>query len=308
MQPARSVTFLLAFALFCLGCATGSGAPGASETAPDVAPQTTPATAPPTPPAPSMVEYDPDPWEPMNRGIFAFNEKLDNYVLEPTAKAWDFVVPGIAQTGLRNFFDNLRIPTIFVNDLLQGKPDAAAYDVLRLLYNSIFGLGGFIDIATMVDIPKSDEDFGQTLGVWGVPSGPYLMVPLLGPYTIRSGFGQVVDATASSYAYFTPFWTQIANLSELGNAGASVGFKAVELLNLRAIYLEELEASRLDAFDYYVFIRNAYLQNRRARVLDQTDAPAASADELYYFDDEMSGDDDDDDFDYDDDEEDFDDF
>jgi len=236
----------------------------------------------------------------MNRGIFAFNEKVDNYVLEPAAKAWDFVVPGFAQTGLRNFFDNLKIPTIFVNDLLQGKPDAAALDVVRLISNSIFGIAGFIDVATMVDIPKSYEDFGQTLGVWGVPSGPYLVVPLLGPYTLRSGFGQVVDATAASYAYFTPFWTQVANLSAAGNAGASVGFKGLELLNLRAIYLEEIEQSRRDAFDYYVFIRNAYLQNRRAKVLDQKDAPAANADELYYLDDEYddeTGDDDEEDFD-----------
>ena len=241
---------------------------------------------------------DPDPWEPMNRGIFAFNEKVDAYALEPVAKAWDFVVPGFAQTGLRNFFDHLKLPTIFVNDLLQGKPGAAGWDVMRLLYNSVFGFGGFIDVATMVEIPKSDEDFGQTLGVWGVPSGPYLMVPLLGPYTVRSGVGQVVEATATSYAYFTPFWTQVVNLNGLETLGASVGTRGLELLNLRAIYLEEIEASREDAFDYYVFIRNAYIQNRRARVLDQTDAPAEGGEELYFFDDE----------DFDEDEEDFDDF
>jgi len=229
----------------------------------------------------------PDPWEPMNRGIFAFNETLDEYVLEPAATGWDFVVPGFAQTALNNFFINLRMPTIFANDLLQGKPEAAMFDVFRLLFNSTFGLAGFIDIATMVDIPKSDEDFGQTLGVWGVPSGPYLMVPLLGSYTIRSGFGDVVEATATSYAYFTPFWTQVVHLNGLETLGASVGMKGVELLNLRAIYLEEITASRLDAFDFYVFVRNAYLQNRNARVLDRMDAPAASADELCYFDDEF---------------------
>jgi len=134
----------------------------------------------------------PDPWEPMNRGIFAFNETLDKYALEPAATAWDFVVPGFAQTGLDHFFDNLRMPIIFANDLLQGKPEAAMFDVFRLVFNSVFGLAGFIDIATMVDIPDNDEDFGQTLGVWGVPMGPYLVVPILGPYTIRSGAGQVV--------------------------------------------------------------------------------------------------------------------
>jgi phospholipid-binding lipoprotein MlaA len=226
----------------------------------------------------------PDPWEPMNRGIFAFNEKLDQYALEPAATAWDFVVPGFAQTGIENFFDNLQMPIIFANDLLQGKPEAAMFDVFRLVFNSVFGLAGFIDIATMVDIPDNDEDFGQTLGVWGVPMGPYLMVPLFGPYTVRSGVGQVVDITASAYAYFTPFWTGVVGLNGVETWGASAGVKGLELLNLRAIYLEEFEASRKDAFDYYIFIRNAYLQNRRAKVLDQKDEPVIDDDEFYYFD------------------------
>ncbi len=236
---------------------------------------------------------NPDPLEPMNRGIFAFNETVDQYALEPVATAWDFVVPGFAQTGLQNFFEHLQIPTILANDILQGKPDAAYFDVLRFLYNSVFGLAGFIDIATMVEIPKSDEDFGQTLGVWGMPAGPYIMMPLLGPYTLRSGIGEIVEIGATSYAYFTPFWYQVANLNGVETFGASVGMKGLELLNLRAIYLEEIEASRKDAFDYYVFIRNAYLQNRRAKVLDQTDAPAVDDEELYFFDDEEEEDDDD---------------
>ncbi len=237
----------------------------------------------------------PDPWEPMNRGIFAFNETLDEYVLEPAATGWDFVVPGFAQTALNNFFINLRMPTIFANDLLQGKPEAAMFDVFRLLFNSTFGLAGFIDIATMVDIPKNDEDFGQTLGVWGVPSGPYLMMPLLGPYTIRSGVGQVVDVTAASYAYFTPFWFGVAGLNGIETFGVSAGQKGLELLNLRTIYLEELEASRKDAFDYYIFIRNAYLQNRRAKVRDQPDEAMVDDEAFYFFDEE-----DDEEEDYDD--------
>ena len=229
---------------------------------------------------------NPDPWEPMNRGIFAFNETVDRFALEPAATAWDFVVPGIAQTGLENFFNNLQMPIIFANNLLQGKPKAAMFDVFRLLYNSVFGLAGFIDIASMVDIPKNDEDFGQTLGVWGVPAGPFLMMPLFGPYTLRSGVGQVVDIGAASYAYFMPFWYGVAGLNGIETFGASAGLKGLELLNLRSIYLEEIEASRRDAFDYYVFIRNAYLQNRRAKVLDQTDSPAIDDDELYFLDDD----------------------
>lgn len=270
MLAARSSMFLLALSLIGLGCATGGD--------------------------PNL--RDPDPWEPMNRGIFAFNETIDEYALEPVAIAFDFVLPEFAQTGLANFFDHLKIPTIFVNDLLQGKPGAAANDILRLLYNTIFGLGGFIDIATMTDIPKSDEDFGQTLGVWGVPSGPYLMMPLFGPYTLRSGLGRVVEIGATSYAYFTPFWSQVANLNGVETFGASAGLFTLELVSLRATYLEEIEAGRADAFDYYVFVRNAYLQNRRAKVLDQTDAPADGGEELYFFDDDEPGDDEEDFDDY----------
>lgn len=228
----------------------------------------------------------PDPWEPMNRGIFAFNETVDKYALEPVATAWDFVLPELAQEGLRNFFDNLRMPNVFVNDLLQGKPTAAGYDIVRLLFNTVFGVGGFIDIATMVDIPRNDEDFGQTLGTWGVPQGPYLVVPILGPYTIRSGIGTIVDTTASAYGYYNWFWMGAVGLNGMETFGASVGVRGLELLNLRAIYLEEIDASRRDAFDYYVFVRNAYLQNRRARVLDQTDTPVLDQEELYYFDEE----------------------
>ncbi len=235
----------------------------------------------------------PDPWEPMNRHIFTFNETLDLYALEPAATAWDTVVPEFAQTGIDNFFHNLQMPTVFANDLLQGKPKAAMYDVFRLLYNSIFGLGGFIDIATMVDIPKNDEDFGQTLGVWGLPPGPYLMVPLLGPYTVRSGVGGVVDIGAVSYAYFTPLLTGVAGLSGIETFAVSTGQKGVQLLNLRSIYLEEIEASRRESIDYYVFVRSAYLQNRRAKVLDQTGEAIIGEDDFDF----LADDDDEEDYD-----------
>lgn len=228
----------------------------------------------------------PDPWEPMNRGIFTFNETLDKYAIEPVATAWDFVVPGIVQTGIDNFFNHLNMPVIFANNVLQAKPAAAGWDVLRFVYNTVFGLGGFVDIATMVEMPQNDEDFGQTLGYWGVPPGPYFVIPILGPSTVRDSAGLIVDTTASSYAYFTPFWYGVAGLNGIETLGASVGFKAFELMNLRAIYLEEIEGSRADAFDYYVFVRNAYLQNRRAKVADQKDAPAGSGEDLYFFDEE----------------------
>lgn len=249
----------------------------------------------------------PDPWEPMNRGVFAFNETLDTYALEPLATAWDFVLPGFVQTGIDNFFNHVNMPIVLANDLLQLKPQAAIEDVARFLHNTVFGLGGLIDVASMSGIPENDEDFGQTLGYWGVPPGPYLMVPILGPYTLRDGIGEILDTGASSYAYFTPFWYDVVGLNGIETFGSSVGFKGLELLNLRAIYLEELEESKRDAFDYYTFVRSAYLQNRRAKVLDQTDVPANDEDDLY-FDDELEGDDEEEYDDLEDDDEDYDDY
>ena len=234
----------------------------------------------------------PDPWEPMNRGIFTFNETLDKFAIEPAAKAWDFITPEFARTGIQNFFDNLNMPIVFANNVLQAKPRSAAFDLLRFVYNTSFGLAGLIDIATMVEIPESDEDFGQTLGYWGVPTGPFFMIPILGPSTVRDSAGLILDTAASSYAYFAPFWYGVAGLNGVETVGASVGLKAFELLNLRTIYLEEIASSRAEAFDYYVFIRNAYLQNRRAKVRDQPETPAGDAEDLYFFDD-------DDDVDYD---------
>lgn len=243
----------------------------------------------------------PDPLEPMNRRIFAFNEALDRYALEPAATAWDFVLPDVVQDSLDNFFTNLNMPIVFANDLLQLKPKAATYDLVRFLQNTVFGLGGFIDIASMVDIPQNDEDFGQTLGFWGVPEGAFLVVPILGPYTLRDGIGDIVDTSAVAYAYMNPFWMDVVGLNAAETAGASVGTEALRLLNLRAIFLEEIEESRRDAFDYYAFVRNAFLQNRRAKVADSTDAPVLDDEDLYFFDEEESEEiDEDEDEDYDD--------
>ena len=249
----------------------------------------------------------PDPWEPLNRGIFTFNETLDQYAIEPVATAWDFVVPGVIQDSIDRFFTNLNMPIVFANDVLQAKPRAAGWDVLRFLFNSTFGLAGFIDVATMVEMPENDEDFGQTLGYWGVPPGPYFVIPILGPSSVRDSAGLIVDTAASSYGYFTPFWYDVAGLNGVQTFGTSVGVKAFELMNLRALFLEEIDASRADAFDYYVFVRNAYLQNRRAEVLDQPAATVANSDDLYFLDDE-GAEDEFEDFDAEDEEEDYDDF
>ena len=228
----------------------------------------------------------PDPLEKMNRGIFAFNEGLDRYALEPVATAWNFVIPGFVQDGIRNFYHNLEMPVVVANDVLQAKPVAVVEDVARFFFNTTLGLAGFVDVATRVGIPDNDEDFGQTLGYWGVPSGPYLVVPILGPYTLRDGFGEIVDTTAAAYAYMNLFWFDVVGLNTYETTGASIGSYGFRLVNLRAIYLEEIESSRKDAFDYYAFVRNAYLQSRRARVLDATDTAAAADEGLYDLDEE----------------------
>ena len=236
---------------------------------------------------------NPDPFEPMNRSIFAFNEALDRWVLEPVSTAWDWVLPDYAIRGLDNFFKNLNMPIVLANDLLQLKPVAAIEDLARIAHNTTFGLGGFIDVATRVGIPENDEDFGQTLGYYGVPPGPYLMVPILGPYTLRDGLGEIVDTTATGYLY-SPVWqsNRTLNLNTGELWAVSIGQKGLQLLNLRALYARELEGNRRDAFDYYVFVRNLYLQNRRAKVADQTDAASVDEDDLYFFDDGEFGDED----------------
>ena len=267
------------------GCATGGDGPGAESADLDA-------------PASESAPPNPDPLEPMNRAFFAFNESLDEWVLGPVATAWDFVLPDFAITGLDNFFRHLNMPIVLANDLLQGKPVAAVQDLGRILQNTVFGFGGFYDIATRLGIPENDEDFGQTLGVYGLPPGPYIMMPILGPYTLRDGIGDIVDTTARGFLY-SPVWqsAETLNLNTAELWGVSIGQKGLELLNLRAIYDEELEESRKDAFDYYVFVRNAYLQSRRAKVADQTDAPVIDEDELYFFDDALDEDEEEEDYD-----------
>lgn len=228
----------------------------------------------------------PDPLERMNRGIFAFNETLDRYALEPVATAYDWVVPGFLQDGVRNFFRNLEMPIVIANEILQAKPIRVVEDVARLFFNSTLGLGGFVDVASRVGIPDNDEDFGQTLGWWGVPPGPYLVVPILGPYTLRDGIGEIADTTATAWAYMNFFWFDVVGLSAWETTGASIGTYSYRMLNLRAIYLEEIASNREDAFDYYAFVRNAYLSNRQARVLDSTDTASAIDEDLYELEDE----------------------
>src|SRR5688572_17843204 len=142
-----------------------------------------------------------DPLEGWNRGVYKFNEKADKYVLRPVAKGYDKVMPGFARTGVRNFFSNLLYPTVIVNDLLQLKFKQFGADTGRLLANTLVGLGGLLDVATSVGLEQHDEDFGQTLGYWGVGPGWYLMLPFLGPTDNRDFIGQFADSQTSPLFY-----------------------------------------------------------------------------------------------------------
>ncbi len=205
----------------------------------------------------------------MNRGIFWFNDQCDVYVLEPVAKGWDMVIPDPAQTSISNFFANVRFPVVMVNDLLQGKPGAAVIDVGRFMVNTTFGIGGLFDPAATWGLEKHSEDFGQTLGVWGVPPGPYLVLPLFGPSNPRDTAGMPVDYVLS----ITPLF-----LSSFWWTGAGV----VNVVNTRAQYLDEIRNAKEASLDYYVFARNAYYQRRQALVKDQKEEGGhAPTDDLY---------------------------
>ena len=225
-----------------------------------------------------------DPWQPMNRALFRFNEAIDIHAVEPVARGWRFVTPAFLRTAIGNLADHLQMPIVLANDILQAKPAEAVQDLLRIVFNSSFGIAGLVDVATMVEIDQNDEDFGQTLGYWGLPPGPYLVVPLLGPATLRDGVGRIVDSGGSYYLSLLPIWSSFV-------------IQGVRIVNLRSYYLEEIDENRRESFDYYVFMRNAYLQNRRAEIegeASESDAEPRlplSDEDLYFFDDEEMEDD-----------------
>lgn len=213
----------------------------------------------------------PDPWEGPNRAIFQFNETVDRWVMEPAAEGWDFVMPERAEQGVTNFFANLRMPLVFLNNLLQAKPVAAGQDVGRFVVNTTVGVAGFFDVASRLDIPAHDEDFGQTLGYYGLSPGPYMVLPLLGPSSVRDTVGLGVDGVSRPEVW-------------LIDLGIRLGAAGIDAVNTRAQLLEEVRESRESAFDFYVFVRNAYLSNRARKVRDGEPQAEESADDLYYVD------------------------
>ncbi len=198
------------------------------------------------------VAEDIDPWEGFNRAMFSFNDGLDTYALKPLAKGYKAVMPDPAEKGVNNFFENLADVGTMINNLLQGKFDAAGQDLGRIAFNTTFGLAGFIDVATPMGLPKHDEDFGQTFGYWGMDSGPYVVLPFWGPSTVRDGIGLIPDLYADPVYY----------VDDNGDRNALI---ALWVLNKRS---QLLESEKLISGDKYIFIRDAYLQKRAYEIAD----------------------------------------
>jgi phospholipid-binding lipoprotein MlaA len=197
-----------------------------------------------------------DPFESYNRAMYAFNDSVDEAVLRPVAQTYKDYMPDIAQTGISNFFDNIGDLTNMVNNLLQFKIENAVSDFGRILWNSTVGIFGLIDVATHMGLQKHDEDFGQTLAVWGVPDGPYLVLPLLGPSTIRDTVGLVGDI------YVDPLFA----IEEEGNV--YWGLVILRFIDTRADLLSASRVLEEAAIDPYIFVRDAYLQHRRNLIYD----------------------------------------
>ena len=196
-----------------------------------------------------------DPWEGFNRKSYAFNEKLDEAVLKPAARGYVKVVPAFAREGVNNFFDNLDDIGTTLNNFLQGKPREGASDLGRFMVNTFLGVFGLWDIATPMGLEKHYEDFGQTLGVWGVQPGPYLVLPLLGPSTARDAPAKVVDPSWYYSEYVNPesiYW----------------GLWGLDKVRIRANLFQSEKLLDEAALDKYTFLRDAWLQRRRSMVYD----------------------------------------
>jgi len=206
-----------------------------------------------------------DPLEGLNRGIYHFNDVVDNLLAKPAATVYKGVVPQIARTGVSNFFANINDVIIALNNLLQGKVTHAVSDVGRILINTTAGLLGVIDVATEVGLEKHNEDFGQTLGYWGVGDGPYLVLPFIGPSSFRDGIGWLADFYTDPITYVDP--SRDRNI-----------FWGTRFLSRRAELLDTTSIIDTAALDPYEFVRDAYLQRRRSLVYDGNPPPEKDED------------------------------
>lgn len=200
-----------------------------------------------------------DPLEGMNRGIYKFNDVADKAVIKPVATAYKTVTPSPVRKGISNFFSNLGSLTTVLNDLLQFKFEHAFVDAGRFVINSTFGLAGFIDVASMDGIEKRNEDFGQTLGHWGVSNGAYLVLPFIGPSTVRDTAGFVFDTVTTDPITYT---------HNIGEIRLHNQLRTAQLIDKRTQLLESKDLVDNASLDPYAFLRDAYLQRRASQVSD----------------------------------------
>jgi phospholipid-binding lipoprotein MlaA len=259
-----SMIFALAMTISLGACAgTGEGKVAMnSSSAPQRAELIEPAAG-----EPAGADQIADPFEGYNRAIFSFNNAFDNAIGKPVAKGYRAVVPQPARTGIRNVLKNLKSPVIFGNQVLQGDLKGAANTLGRTVINTLIGVGGLFDVAEAGGIPYESEDFGQTLGVWGVGNGPYVVLPLLGPSSFRDAAGMTVDAFAD------PLNIYLRNTDQDEWLYARLGVTAVDT---REEFLEILNDLEKNSIDYYSAMKSSYIQRRIALIADESPNDAAS--------------------------------
>lgn len=215
-----------------------------------------------------------DPFEGFNRAVYNFNDAADRYVMKPIAEGYKKVVPTPVNKSITNFFSNLEDLLISANDILQGKFQQGLTDFARFLANTTVGVGGLFDVATSGGMVKHNEDFGQTLGVWGFNTGPYLVLPFLGPSNVRDGIGLGVNALSWPITY-------------LGNTGIQTGLAGIRTIDIRADLLEATDILQEAALDPYVYVREAFLQRRKFLVYDGKVPKEETPGEQFEFDEEI---------------------
>ncbi len=208
-----------------------------------------------------------DPIEPFNRGVFAFNDALDRALIEPVAKVYNFITPDFFRAGVQNFMRNLRTPLIVANNVLQGDLKGAGVASARFVINTVGGIGGLFDLAGDQGMPYEPEDFGQTLAVWGLGEGFYIVLPVVGPSTLRDTAGMAVDTLADPVRLYAMNRDEDWIYYTRG---------AVEGLDTRARMVNAVRDMRRNSLDYYAAVRSAYTQKRRSLVRDSA-APVAAA-------------------------------
>ena len=201
-----------------------------------------------------------DPWENYNRTIFKFNDALDQAILKPAAQGYQFILPDFAEVGVRNVFRNLRSPLDFGNQLLQGDGEGALEILTRAMINTSFGVLGFVDLAEDAGIPYEREDFGQTLAVWGVDYGPYIVVPVFGPGSLRDHLANAAEG------YVDPVRLYLLNTDE---ETVFYILRGVDVVSTRAELMDVLSDLKESSIDYYAAVRSSYYQNREALIHDK---------------------------------------